>query len=223
MHADPRIQPDSHPRGLYHAMSDIEHIDCYPGVCLVQKFKEHDMAFPYMNGQSSLGMLHGRVQNADDFKDRAYVLPDQLFLKYCHASHTDKCSKSMWMWSGHTYQVSRKSSTFIGALHLMFLLGLVLLFCTLQYAFSRYLTDPRERPTRVFDIGLGCRQGNLGASFRLWSTFFPNVDLHIMEIDPVCGEGWYNALTPAEQAKVTSTRCFTVYEFINLISISNMW
>ncbi len=86
------------------------------------------MEFPYMNGQSSLGMLHGRVQNADDFKDRAYVLPDQLFLKYCHASHTDKCSKSMWMWSGHTYQVPHipSSSSFVGVLHLLCLLGLVL-------------------------------------------------------------------------------------------------
>jgi hypothetical protein len=72
-----------------------------------------------------------------------------------------------------------------------------------QFALSRYLTPLRHRHVRLFEIGLGCNMHSRGASFRLWTSFFPNLDLHILEIDRACAEAWYAELSLADQGKVT--------------------
>lgn len=60
-----------------------------------------------------------------------------------------------------------------------------------QFPYSKYLTGLRKKKVVLFEIGLGCGQNNLGASVRLWTSFFPDLELHIMEFDRSCGEKWY--------------------------------
>ena len=185
MHGDPRLSNASNKHGLLAIMPDLEHMDCYPEMCVFQKFSEHDMHSAYLErpvaGQTAPAVLDA-CHPSSGLESRAFVYRSRLqnqgevldytgkpFLRLCHQSNTDKCH------GAHTY----------------------------QYGYNRYLSGLASRPTRLFEIGLGCGQSNLGASFRLWTSFFKSLDLHVMEYDRACGEAWYAALSVADQAKIS--------------------
>ena len=185
MHGDPRLTLESNRHGLLKIMKDVEHMDCYPEMCVFQKFALADLASEYLirpiigtvtnvtlpdcspgKGLESRGFVYrSRLQNQGEIKSYA----NRGFLELCHNANTDKCH------GAHTY----------------------------QYGYSKYLTNLRNQKVRMFEIGLGCGQSNLGASFRLWTKFFPQLVLHIMEYNQVCAKKWYAELSAADKQKVT--------------------
>lgn len=64
--------------------------------------------------------------------------------------------------------------------------------------YERYLTPLARSPRRVkiLEIGLGCRQANVGSGVRLMSQFFRAsrypLELHVMEYNSLCASYWRN-------------------------------
>jgi hypothetical protein len=71
-----------------------------------------------------------------------------------------------------------------------------------QYAYSRYLSHLRKSTMKILEIGLGCGQLNLGASAKLWTSYFTDVEVHIMEYNKECALKWYQTQTPQLKLKV---------------------
>ncbi|KOS23349.1 L-olivosyl-oleandolide 3-O-methyltransferase [Escovopsis weberi] len=60
-----------------------------------------------------------------------------------------------------------------------------------QFMYDKYLSDIREKPIKMLEIGLGCNMDyGPGASYYTWLEYLPNVDLYFIEYDHECAEKW---------------------------------
>ncbi|GKT44357.1 8-demethyl-8-(2-methoxy-alpha-L-rhamnosyl)-tetracenomycin-C 3'-O-methyltransferase [Colletotrichum spaethianum] len=59
------------------------------------------------------------------------------------------------------------------------------------FLYDKYLAQFRDRPVRMIEIGLGCGMPyGPGASYPIWTTYFPKIELNIVEYDERCGSAW---------------------------------
>lgn len=57
--------------------------------------------------------------------------------------------------------------------------------------YDKYLAQFRDESVKMIEIGLGCGMGyGPGASYPIWTTYFPTIQLNIVEYDEECGSVW---------------------------------
>ena len=58
--------------------------------------------------------------------------------------------------------------------------------------YDKYLNSYRNSSVKLLEIGLGCQQPTIGASARVWRSFFgPSAEINFIEYDRACGEAWF--------------------------------
>ncbi|GJC78813.1 8-demethyl-8-alpha-L-rhamnosyl tetracenomycin-C 2'-O-methyltransferase [Colletotrichum liriopes] len=59
------------------------------------------------------------------------------------------------------------------------------------FLYDKYLAQFRDEPVRMVEIGLGCGMPyGPGASYPIWTKYFPKIELYIVEYDENCGSAW---------------------------------
>lgn len=65
-----------------------------------------------------------------------------------------------------------------------------------EILYEKYLTNYRNTPIRLLEIGLGCGMLHyIGASAFTWREYFGSkADIHYIELDEKCGQTWQTTL-----------------------------
>ncbi|KAK2010234.1 hypothetical protein LZ32DRAFT_660632 [Colletotrichum eremochloae] len=59
------------------------------------------------------------------------------------------------------------------------------------FLYEKYLAQFRDESVKMIELGLGCGMPNgTGASYLIWTTYFPKLQINIVEYDEPCGSAW---------------------------------